>query len=336
MSGTGPAAVLAVGVLATACSTATAAGGPASPASPAKSATPSHAPAAKAKPPERLPVGTLGGYSVAEHKLRLVDRSRVRLGPRALLTAVWYPLIPHAAAASGRLARGLFPLVVFGPGYGVCAESYGPLLRAWASAGYVVAGIDFPLTSCDPINENDMVNQPADMAYVIRRLLAVSDRSSGFLGGLIDPGKIAVAGQSDGGDTVAALVANTCCRYRDVTATIVLAGAEYPPMGGSYFTKPTPPMLFVQGDADNINLPADSIQMYRADTTGPRFYLDLFGAEHLPPYEGQGPAARVVARVTVEFLDRYLAGRSGAAAAMRRDGHVAGVATLVSGSRMPP
>jgi dienelactone hydrolase len=166
--------------------------------------------------------------------------------------------------------------------------------------------------------------------------LAVSDRSSGFLDGLIDPGKIAVAGQSDGGDTVAALVANTCCHYRDVTATIVLAGAEYPPMGGSYFTKPTPPMLFVQGNADNINLPADSIQMYRADTTGPRFYLDLFGAEHLPPYEGQGPAAPVAARVTVDFLDRYLAGGSGAAAAMRRDGHVAGVATLVSGSRMPP
>src|SRR5258706_73730 len=202
--------------------------------------------------------------------------------------------------------------------------------------GDVVAGIDFPLTSCDPINENAMVNQPADMAYVIRRLLALSDRSSGFLGGLIDPGKIAVAGQSDGGDTVAALVANTCCRYRDVTATIVLAGAEYPPMGGSYFTKPTPPMLFVQGDADNINLPADSIQMYRADTTGPRFYLDLFGPEHLPPYEGQGPAAPVVARVTVDFLDRYLAGRSGAAAASRRDVHVAGVATLVTGSRLPP
>jgi hypothetical protein len=43
-----------------------------------------------------------------------------------------------------------------------------------------------------------------------------------------------------------------------------------------------------------------------------------------------------VARVTVDFLDRYLAGLSGAAAAMHRDGHVAGVATLVSGARMPP
>jgi hypothetical protein len=95
-------------------------------------------------------------------------------------------------------------------------------------------------------------------------------------------------------------------------------------------------MLFVQGDADNINLPPDSIQMYRADRTGPRYYLDLFGVGHLPAYEGQGPAAPVVARVTVDFLDRYLSGRRGAAAAMRRQGNVAGLASLVSGTQPPP
>lgn len=279
----------------------------------------------------------MGSYAVAEQMLRMVDRTRVRLGPRVLLTTAWYPVIPPAAAASGRLARGLFPLVVFAPGYDACASSYGPLLRAWASAGYVVAGVDFPRTNChlaDP-DENDMANQPGDMSYVIRRLLGISDLSRGVLGGLIDPGKIAIAGQSDGGDTVAALVANTCCHDRAVTAAIVLAGAEWAGMGGSYFTRPTPPILFVQGDADDINLPADSIQLYRADTTGPRYYLDLFGAGHLPPYVGEGPPAPVVARVTVAFLDQYLAGQGGAAA-MHRDGNVAGVASLVSGSQPPP
>jgi hypothetical protein len=78
------------------------------------------------------------------------------------------------------------------------------------------------------------------------------------------------------------------------------------------------------------------MMMYQADRTGPRFYLDLFGADHLAPYEGQGSPEPVVARVTVDFLDRYLAGSPGAAAAMQRDGDVAGVATLVSGSRLPP
>jgi fermentation-respiration switch protein FrsA (DUF1100 family) len=334
----GAAAVLAVGGLGAAWAlTGTA---PARSAGPQRSAAPSSSPtpAARPSPPERLPVGAIGTYRVAQREFIFVDRSRPDLGPRALLTLVRYPVIPAAAAASGRLVRGLFPLVVFAPGFTQCQASYATLLNAWASAGYVVAGVNFPRTNCHLANpdENDLVNQPADMAYVITRMLAASGQPHGFLAGLINPAKIAVAGHSDGGDTVAALAANTCCRNRAVTAAIVLAGAEWPPMPGSYFTRPTPPILFVQGDADDINPPAASITMYQADRSGPRFYLDLYGDGHLPPYEDQDPAEQVVARVTTDFLDRYLAGTPGAATAMRHDGHVTGVATLSSGSQPPP
>jgi len=323
---------LLAAALAAGCSAA-----PGSSARPARPATRSPASPARPRAAERLPVGAIGGYSVAGHTLLLVDRSRVGLGPRALPTMVWYPVIPPAAA-SGPLAGGLFPLVVFAPGYTACEDFYAPLLRAWASAGYVVAGVDFPRANCHLANpdENDLVNQPADMAYVIRRLLAASREPRGFLAGLVDPGRIGVAGHSDGGDTVAALVANTCCRDAAVRAAVVLAGAEWPPMPGSYFTQPTPPVLFVQGDADNINPPALSITMYQADTQGPRFYLDLFGAGHRLPYVGNDPPEPVVARVAVDFLDRYLAGQRRGSARMRRDGHVAGVATLVSGGTLPP
>jgi dienelactone hydrolase len=332
----GAAAVLAAGGLAAAWAlTGTA---PARSAGPQRSAAPSPTPAARPSPPERLPVGTIGTYQVAQRELVFVDRSRVGLGPRALPTLVRYPVIPAAAAASGRLARGLFPLVVFAPGFTQCQANYATLLRTWASAGYVVAGVNFPRTNCHLAkpDENDLVNQPADMAYVITRMLAASRQPHGFLAGLINPAKIAVAGHSDGGDTVAAVAANTCCRDRAVTAAIVLAGAEWPPMPGSYFTQPTPPILFVQGDADDINPPAASITMYQADRSGPRFYLDLYGEGHLPPYEDQDPAEQVVARVTTDFLNCYLAGTPGAATAMRHDGHVAGVATLSSGSQPPP
>jgi Chlorophyllase enzyme len=299
---------------------------------------PSPTAAGRPSPPERLPVGTIGSYQVAGHQLTFVDRSRAGLGPRVLPTFVRYPVIPAAAAASGRLARGLFPLVVFAPGYTQCQGSYATLLNTWASAGYVVAGVNFPRTSCHVANpdENDLVNQPADMSYVIRQMLAVSGEARGFLAGLIAPGRIAVAGHSDGADTVAAIAANSCCRDPAVAAVMVFSGAEWPWGAGSYFTTATPPILFVQGDADDINPPADSVAMYQADTTGPRYYLDLFGQGHAPPYESQDHAALVVARVTVEFLDRYLADSPGATAAMRQDADVAGVATLVSGSQPPP
>ena len=180
-----------------------------------------------------------------------------------------------------------------------------------------------------------MVNQPRDMAYVIRQILKMSGESRGQLSGLVNPREIGVAGQSDGGDTVAALAANTCCADHRVTAAVVLAGAEWAPMPGRYFARATPPMLFAQGSADTCNPPEASEELYQADTTGRRYYLDLIGANHFTPYEGKGPPEPVVARVTTDFLNRYLAGQHGAGPAMWHDGDAAGVAKLTSGSAPP-
>ena len=326
-------AALATGVLVAACA-GTGGSGPGHAAAPSSPASGSAAP--RPSPPERLPVGKLGRYAVAEQSLRIVNRSRPRLGPRVLPTLVRYPLIP-AAAASATLARGLFPLVVFAPGYRQCDRVYRVLLREWASAGFVVAAVEFPRTSChvSAPDESDLVNQPGDVAGVIRQLVAISRRPHGALAGLVNPAEIAVAGHSDGGDTVAAVAANTCCRDHRVAAAVVLAGAEWPPLPGRYFARPAPPMLFVQGTADTWNPPAASMQLYRADTAGPRYYLDLFGADHFAPYQGGGAPEPIVARVTTDFLDRYLAGQRPAAAAMRRAGQVAGVAALGSGGHQP-
>lgn len=283
-------------------------------------------------------MGTPGRYAVARDWLSFTDRSRGRLGPRRLPTVVYRPVIPAAAAASGRLARGLFPLVVFAPGYLQCPSPYSHLLGQWASAGYVVAAVQFPRTNCHVAHpdEDDMVHQPGDLAYVIGRLLAMSGESHGTLSGLLNSREIAVAGHSDGGDTAAAMVANTCCLDHRVAAAVVLAGAEWPPMPGRYFARPTAPMLFVQGSADTCNPPEASEQLYQADTTGRRYYLDLLGANHFTPYVGGGSPEPVVARVTTDFLNRYLAGQHDATAAMRRDGHVAGIAELASGRASPP
>ncbi len=338
------AAVAAVAVLAGGVFLAVegAAGG--TPGHPAGSPAAGSAPAAGASSaaPQRavhLPVGKIGSYQVTDRSFVFVHTSGARAdGRRVLPTLVRYPVIPASARAAGRLARGQFPVVVFAPGYLQCERSYRWLLRTWASAGYVVAAVEFPRTNCHVASpdEADLANQPADVGFVIRRLLAASGRPGGALAGLLNPAAIAVAGHSDGGDTVAALAANTCCLDRKVSAAVVLAGAQWPPLGGSYFARRSPPVLFVQGSADNINPPADSQQMYRADITGPRYYLDLFGAGHLTPYEGHGPPEPIVARVTTDFLDRYLAGQRPAAAAMRRAGDVAGVAALLRGGNPPP
>jgi fermentation-respiration switch protein FrsA (DUF1100 family) len=107
-------------------------------------------------------------------------------------------------------------------------------------------------------------------------------------------------------------------------------------MPGRYFPDGAPPMLFVQGSADTINPPWTSLQLYQSDEGSTRYYLDLFGADHMVPYTGTNPTERLVAKVTLAFFNRYVLGRAGALATMTKYGNVSGIAALVSGDQLPP
>ena len=201
------------------------------------------------------PVGGGGSYRTAERQVTFTEPARTGpagqyLGQRTLVTQIWYP--------RAREAPRPFPLLLFAPGFLQCPMAYSHLLQAWASAGYVVAAVTFPRTNCHlgtEAYEADLVNQPQDMPYVLTRLLALSTQPGDSFSGLLDPREIGAAGQSDGGDTVAALAANSCCTDHRLKAVAVLSGAEWPPMPGRYFPGGAPPMLFTQGSADEINPP---------------------------------------------------------------------------------
>ena len=320
---------------------------PPSPAAPAPAPsgspgpTPSPAPTATAHPAAGT-LGVQGSYLIGHRQMVLTEPPHdgptgTRLGPRRLVTLIRYPLARPPAA--GHPARGPFPLLVFAPGFMQCAAPYAPLLRAWASAGYVVAAVNFPWTDCrtgTAAYEPDVVNQPADLSYVITRLLALSGRTRGLLAGLLDPREVAVAGHSDGADTVASLAANACCADHRLAAAAVMAGAEWPAMSMLYFTHRAPPMLLVQGSDDPYNPPSLSERLYRADPARARFYLYLPGATHTGPSMGSNPVERLVARVALAFFNRFVLRHPGAAAAMARNGNVPGRARLVSAGQPPP
>ena len=66
---------------------------------------------------------------------------------------------------------------MFAPGFLQCASPYTDLLKAWASAGYVIAAVNFPRTNCHARrrrDEQDLVNQPQDVSYALTRVLAMS------------------------------------------------------------------------------------------------------------------------------------------------------------------
>jgi pimeloyl-ACP methyl ester carboxylesterase len=301
---------------------------------PGRSGTPRVTPSQSPSPPH--PAGSIGDYAVDEHRYTFTEHAGGVLGERILGVTVRYPAV---APAQNPPVPGMseFPLIIFAPGYRQCSASYNILLREWASAGYVVAAVNFPRTNCyyPGPDEADLVNQPADLIFVIHQLRQLSSRPDGPLSGMVSQTKVAVAGHSDGGDTVAALAAMSCCRYPGLQAALVLSGAEWPAFAGRWFSSPTAPMLFVQGTADAINPPAASMQLYQADRTGIRYYLQLNGANHLMPYEGDNSPEPIVARVTVAFLDHFLAGDGTTVSAIRHGADVPGVSKLVSGGVLP-
>ncbi|TVZ05658.1 hypothetical protein EAS64_14250 [Trebonia kvetii] len=78
------------------------------------------------------------------------------------------------------------------------------------------------------------------------------------------------------------------------------------------------------------------MQLYSADHEDARFYLDLFGATHMEPYSGTNPVERLVARVTVDFFDRYVLGQTDATAKMAHEVNRSGTASLASGDEPAP
>jgi len=257
--------------------------------------------------------------------------------PRTLITQIRYPAAGEVAAgevpdAPPLRAAGPYPLVVFAHGFAETPTVYSQLLDAWARAGYVVAAPLFPLTQRyvpGGRRESDLINQPADMRFVISRMLDDSANPDSFLYGLLAPDQIAVAGQSDGAATALAVAFDPEFADRRIRAAVVLSGAELTLIDDNIaFPTRGPALLAAQGSRDPINEPS-ATHRYFALAPRPKFLLTLIGATHLPPYTTQQPYLGVVEQVTVAFMNHFLRDAHASLAHMRLAGNTAGVASLI-------
>lgn len=300
---------------------------------------PTSSPTTAAPPSTAVPVRADGTYAVGTTSLGVAAPPLSAGGPsRELSTTVWYPALAAGANAVPERAGGPYPLLVFSQGYPISVQAYGGLLAQWASAGYVVAAPRYTHTTptgSTALTESFIVVHPADLRDVITTVLATAREPGGLLSALVNPSEVGLAGHSDGGDVSLAVAESSCCQAPTVKAVAVLSGAELASFGGTYFAGPTVPILVVQGSADTVNVPACSTQIY--DAAGdPKFYVDLLGAQHEPPYIQPGPDERIVAQVTTDFFDAELAGEPSAATALLGAGSSAGVSSATDGPSAPP
>ncbi len=244
---------------------------------------------------------------------------------RTLVTTILYPALgPVAPVAQPNAppdtAAGPFPLVVFAHGSSADPADFSALLASWVSAGYVVAAPEFPLTGAHaPVNSqiSDYLNQPRDVSFVIDQMTRSPPSS---LAGLVDARRIGAAGHSLGGVTTMALAFNGCCLDPRVKAVVVMEGVPLPFSGGTYFGGvASPPVLFLQGSADQTVVPATSVSLFN-QARPPKALVTIVGGTHSGPYQGDKltPEVDLVARVPVDFLDRYLEGRPAADTQLRQ------------------
>jgi dienelactone hydrolase len=272
----------------------------------ARTPRPAPAPAAPSGPPPRLaPTGVgIVTLDIYDPTRPTVAQGRVLASSRHLPTVIRYPAVGPRGdqeGAGAAPAPGPWPMVVFAHGYDVTPDTYRHLLHSWAMAGFVVVAPEFPLeTAGGPLDENDLMNEPADISAVISAVLSRSATGSGVLSHLVDPGRIAVAGHSDG--AVAALGSAFGQRDPRIGPVIAMAGA---PSAGIPHPDARHPLLVVQGTADDIDQPVNGWNVYRA-AGRPRILLELDGAGHLPPVADPTPWRPIVEAVTIDFLRHYL------------------------------
>ena len=297
-------------------------GTPASPAAAAASSASSVA----------VPGDSAGPHEVSSRVLPLSDPSRStptagggeRAG-RALPTTLFYPTD----------GAGPFPVVLFSHGFSSTPEAYTALLSTWASAGFVVAAPRFPGTvdgSAESLD--DVVQQPADVSFVLTAVLALDTSSSDPLAGRIDTTSVAATGHSAGAVTTVGL-RSTCCADDRIDAEIVLAGTPASFLlpnsavaRDSRFTTAAVPSLFVHGDADPT-LPIDQDAAVYSAAPGPKAFVSLDGGTHSAPYDQEDdPDAAAVRAATTDFLRWALSGEAAALPRLRSDVAASGTAQL--------
>ncbi len=203
-------------------------------------------------------------YAVRTETITLSDPSRMTPARGSVPAAAGRLLVTDLSVPSG--AAGPLPLVVFAHGWNSDPTVYAPLLQHWAQAGFLVAAPVFPdstdLYAGSPVS--DYADQALDISFVITAL------RHGSAGLRVDPGRIAVAGHSDGGTDVALLALDPAFADPRVRAYVCMAG-EMPSGIAPYAIGSSPAALLVAaGSNDEYGDYTASVGVFDAAHTSSR------------------------------------------------------------------
>ncbi|GAA4103043.1 hypothetical protein [Zhongshania borealis] len=185
-----------------------------------------------------------GAYGVGYFDVELVDTTRPSQAngdfkgsdERRLKTRIWYP----------EDLAGPAPLLIYSHGFMSMRTGGSYLAEHFASHGYIVAAMDYPLTHMrapgGPLVK-DVVNQPGDISFLIDQFLTWDNDSSSQFFEKIDEKHIGVMGLSLGGMTSTLAAFHPENADLRIAAAVSIAGPVFVFGPGFYESRDIPFMM---------------------------------------------------------------------------------------------
>ena len=197
-----------------------------------------------------------GKYKVSEIGFNLRDETRATqaheyftqfegLPYRQLETTVWFPQ---------NAEKERHPLIVYSHAFMSERGDIHYILQHLSSRGYIVLAADYPLTSKangDAILMADVVNQPADINFLINQITnPMTDIGKAF-DHLIDENKIGVMGYSLGGLTSTLAAYHPTYLDHRIKAVVSIAGPSAM-LGEAFYQNNSVPFMMLAGTSDEM------------------------------------------------------------------------------------
>ena len=234
-------------------------------------------------------------------------------GPRVLRTMLVVP----------RVSPGVeVPVMEFAHGWNSNPAVYASMLRAWASAGFLVIAPTSPgmargrgLLSQGAASARQAADLPAVLSEVLKLKLPV----------VVNRARIALAGHSDGGSTVAMLAFNRGYRDRRIDAFLIFSGGRTAINAGAReWRGNTKPVFIADSYADQFG-DFPSAGGFYVEARPPKVMVGIGRHEtHLPPWTVATAFNQSLWNATVDFASWSFTGSGVALRAMRRDLHLRG------------
>ncbi len=217
-----------------------------------------------------------GPYLAKKMSVTFYDAGRGRTLP----AIISYPA--KEVRGGTEIVRAAHPLIIYSHGFSSFMGEGAYLTRHLATHGYVVVEPQYPFTHLNAPGGpdlSDVVNQPADVSFIIDTMLAWNRKPGHLFKSAIDPDRIGATGLSLGGLTTLLVTYHPELRDPRIKAAAPIA-APSDLFGPGFYETADVPLMMLLSELDALIDYEASGPVAKSSVGAPSFIVTFFMASH--------------------------------------------------------